>query len=187
VQDRTRSAGERVSSELLRKLTLCIQRTRDEISALRRGGSEEENGGVSAAIDDLAQVVAQSEQAALTIIDAAERLQHGVAALRGKGADEACDAIEAHAMSILMACSFQDITGQRTSRVVKLLREIEYRLAVLGHTWEIADRDGELPVAPPVDTRPDAHLLKGPRAKGSLEQDSIDQIIDRAPRRASKG
>lgn len=173
-----------VSNELLRKLTLCIQRTRDEISALRRGGSEEENGGVSAAIDDLAQVVAASEQAALGIIDAAEAIQQSIGGLRGKGADETCDGIEAKAMSILMACSFQDITGQRTSRVVKLLREIEYRLAVLSHTWELADRDGEIPAAPQADSRADAHLLKGPGAKGSLGQTGVDQIIERAPRRA---
>jgi chemotaxis regulatin CheY-phosphate phosphatase CheZ len=184
VQNRSRGKTE-FSSEYLRKLTLCIQRTRDEISALRAGGSEEKNGGVSAAIDDLAQVVAASEQAALGIIDAAERIQQTIGSLRGKGGDDACDAIDSQAMSILMACSFQDITGQRTSRVVKLLREIEYRLAVLGHTWEIADRDRELPVAPPADTRPDAHLLKGPAAKGSLEQSGIDQIIERTPRRAS--
>jgi chemotaxis protein CheZ len=178
-----------VSNELLRKLTLCIQRTRDEISALRRGGSEEENGGVGAAIDDLAQIVAASEQAALCIIDAAERIQQSIAGLRGKADDAACEAIDAQAMSILLACSFQDITGQRTSRVVKLLREIEYRLAVLGHTWELADRDSVLPAPPPVDKRPDAHMLKGPGARGSLEQAGIDQIInDRAPRRsAAKG
>lgn len=174
-----------VSNELLRKLTLCLQRTRDEIAALRRGGSEEENGGVSAAIDDLAQIVAASEQAALGIIDAAERIQQSVPALRGKGDDASCDAIEAQAMSILMACSFQDITGQRTSRVVKLLREIEYRLAVLSHTWELAERDSVIPAAPPTDKRPDAHLLRGPGGKGSLEQASIDQIINgRAPRRS---
>jgi chemotaxis regulatin CheY-phosphate phosphatase CheZ len=178
-----------VSHEFLRKLTLCIQRTRDEISALRRGGSEEKNGGVGAAIDDLAQVVAASEQAALGIIDSAERIQQSIGTLRGKGDDATCDEIDGHAMSILMACSFQDITGQRTSRVVKLLRELEYRLAVLSHTWELADRDSVIPPAPPVDKRPDAQLLKGPGAKGSLEQASIDQIInDRAPRRgAAKG
>jgi chemotaxis regulatin CheY-phosphate phosphatase CheZ len=184
VQDKPKATKANVSSELLRKLTLCIQRTRDEISALRRGGSEEENGGVSAAIDDLAQVVAASEQAALGIIDAAERIQQSVGALRGRGDDAACDAIDGQAMEILMACSFQDITGQRTSRVVKLLREIEYRLAVLSHTWELADRDSVIPPAPVSDRRPDAALLKGPGAKGSLEQAGIDQIInDRAPRR----
>jgi chemotaxis protein CheZ len=174
------------SSEQLRKLTLCIQRTRDEISALRRGGSEEENGGVGAAIDDLAQVVAASEQAALGIIDSAERIQQAVGTLRGKGKEEACDLIDGQAMAILLDCSFQDITGQRTSRVVKLLREIEYRLAVLSHTWEIADRDGEIPTAPPADARPDAHLLRGPGARGSLGQGAVDQILnERAPRRAA--
>jgi chemotaxis protein CheZ len=184
VQDK-QQAKPSVSNELLRKLTLCIQRTRDEISALRRGGSEEENGGVSAAIDDLAQIVAASEQAALGIIDAAERIQQSIGALRGKGDDATCEAIDGMAMSILMACSFQDITGQRTSRVVKLLREIEYRLAVLSHTWELADRDSIVPAPPPSDKRPDANLLKGPGAKGSLEQSGIDQIInDRAPRRS---
>lgn len=183
VQDKPR-ASPGVSNELLRKLTLCIQRTRDEISALRRGGSEEENGGVSAAIDDLAQIVAASEQAALCIIDAAERIQQSVAALRGTADAAACEAIDGQAMAILLACSFQDITGQRTSRVVKLLREIEYRLAVLSHTWELADRDSVIPAAPMPDRRADAHLLKGPGAKGTLGQAGIDQIInDRAPRR----
>lgn len=179
----------KISNEFLRKLTLCIQLTRDEISALRRGGSEEENGGVGAAIDDLAQVVAASEQAALGIIDAAERIQQSIGALRGKGGDEICDEIHAEATSILMACSFQDITGQRTSRVVKLLREIEYRLAVLSHTWELADRDSLVPAPPPADRRPDAALLEGPGAKGSLAQAAVDEIIDQRPprRSATKG
>jgi len=76
-----------------------------------------------------------------------------------------------------MACSFQDITGQRTDKVVQALRFLEARINSMMEIWQLGE------VAPAAkleieDSRPDAHLLNGPQMDGSaLEQNDIDAMI----------
>ncbi len=72
-------------------------------------------------------------------------------------------------MRIFEACSFQDITGQRITKVVSTLTYIEERLHGLQDAWGpgIEDADGE--VGDPGqddDARPDKGLLNGPALDG---------------------
>ena len=60
--------------------------------------------------------------------------------LREKGTDmELCDKIDQRATDIYTACSFQDITGQRTEKVVKALRFIEQRINAMIEIWGVDD------------------------------------------------
>ena len=84
---------------------------------------------------DAEAIAASAERATLDILAAVERLQDIGEQLRRKGADgDLCDEIETHARGIFMAASFQDITGQRTMKLVAGLRYLEQRLnAMLMH------------------------------------------------------
>ncbi len=60
--------------------------------------------------------------------------------MREKGTDiELCDKIDQRATDIYTACSFQDITGQRTEKVVKALRFIEQRINAMIEIWGVDD------------------------------------------------
>lgn len=84
---------------------------------------------------DAEAIAASAERATLDILAAVERLQDIGEQLRRQGANgDLCDEIETHARGIFMAASFQDITGQRTSKLVAALRYLEQRLnAILTH------------------------------------------------------
>ena len=80
-------------------------------------------------------------------------------------------------MRIFEACSFQDITGQRVTKVVKTLSHIDERLttllAALGA--ELAD----IPVEPENQPEGDAALMTGPALEGEgIDQDEVDALLN---------
>jgi hypothetical protein len=83
------------------------------------------------------------------------------------------------ATEIFTACSFQDITGQRITKVVNTLRYIDQRVNAMVEIWGVEN----LPSARPrpdanVDTRQNAHLLNGPAMPGQgRTQDEIDALL----------
>ncbi len=84
-----------------------------------------------------------------------------------------------------MACSFQDLTGQRTTKVVRVLQYLEERIASMIDIWGISSDsegsdgdDASEAVAKMTDERPDAHLLNGPQDQDlALGQDNIDALL----------
>ena len=89
-----------------------------------------------------------------------------------------CTDIENEISNIFTACSFQDLTGQRTTKVVNALRYIEQRVMAMMSIWgaDSGTRPAGGPIAGPVDSRPDAHLLNGPSDDG-VNQDEIDRLL----------
>ena len=87
---------------------------------------------------ELEAIVQSTEDATGTIMDAAEEIM-GADMSSSEGADAINDACK----RIFEACSFQDITEQRISKVVSTLTFIEERLNQLERTWgpEIADEE----------------------------------------------
>jgi len=82
-------------------------------------------------------------------------------------------------MSIFEACSFQDITGQRISKVIETLSVIEQRLNRLGEVW---GSDGSsLPTeadqeAPAFDD--DNPTMSGPALEGEgIDQEGVDALL----------
>jgi chemotaxis regulatin CheY-phosphate phosphatase CheZ len=111
----------------LQEIAVTIVHVRRDIAALKL----DPNGPSFAhSTDDLDAVVAASERATGDILSSVERLQDVSLRLRSKGGDlTECEAIETQAISILRACSSQDITGQRVTRIVNALRIVEQRVA----------------------------------------------------------
>jgi chemotaxis regulatin CheY-phosphate phosphatase CheZ len=159
-----------------------IANTRTEIAGLIPHGAP--NSRLTSASDELDAVVGATERAAVEIMGAAEHAQEAAQHLRKIPAlpPEALrdlDTVEAAAVDIFMACSFQDLTGQRIRKVVQALTYIEKRVIALTVLWRGADRlDPTEGVA--WDTRADAHLLNGPSDRG-LRQDAIDSLLTDPP------
>ncbi len=162
----------------LNDMAAAIARTKIEIAAIR---SQSDDG---APMDDasleLEAIVSSTERATGDILGAAETIQEICWSLREAGADpSACDLIDAKAIDIYMACSFQDITGQRTDKVVKILRYLESRISSMLQVWDGVG--GEAPPAPPPPLRAkegEAALLNGPALPGQgMNQDTVDEFL----------
>ncbi len=154
----------------------AIERTKLEIANIKQ--EDDQSNRFTDASHELDQIVNQTEGATQTILEAAEQIQEQAWTLRENGAaDEVCDTIDAKATEIFMACSFQDLTGQRTTKVVQVLRYLESRINLMIGIWGIEEMEAD-DTAGPVDARPDAHLLNGPQLNGpAVSQSNIDELM----------
>lgn len=177
--------GSAIQQELS-AISQYVQQTRSDIAALRPADSGANR--IEAATGELDAIVAATERATTDILNAAERITEWTARIPRDDPElaEVADAIEAWSIEILTACSFQDITGQRTTKVVNTLRYIEQRVNTMIEIWGV-DRtvtvtgSGDFAVSHRKmnDERPDAHLLNGPQLDGQgVSQDDIDALFD---------
>ena len=122
-----------------------ISRTKAEIAAI--SAPDHEHTRLKLASQALDAIVRATETAASDILGSAEAVQEAAWGLRERGVDpEACDALDRHATAIYTACSFQDLTAQRTARIVYTLRYLEDRLTAMIEIW---GRDaGRVPAMP---------------------------------------
>ena len=189
------TASQHVRMDIL-EIARAITRTRREIAAIRTDGGDDH---IAMASEEMDAIVLATERATNDILMAAEKIQETVWPLREAGAGEAeCEEIENLATDIFTACSFQDITGQRTSKVVKVLQYIEARVNSMIEIWGLEERAaagdgsgdggrlageagaGQDSAIPPAleDDRPDAHLLNGPQMEDkALGQENIDELM----------
>lgn len=132
--------------------------------------------------DTLDAVVAETETAAMEIMQQAERAQAAAGRLNdGSSTDTKADLAEVSdaAMSILMACAFQDITGQRIRKVLSAMRHVEGRIAALMSLMGIREEERqERQDGAPAGS--DAALLNGPSAahEGGLGQTAVDDLFN---------
>lgn len=172
----------------LQEMSASIQRTRSEISAIKPDEADEaDENRITAATGQLNAILVATEQATSEILTSAERIQEISENLREQKADDdLCDELESHATGIFMACSFQDITGQRTTKVVQVLQYLEHRIDSMIQIWGGAQNSTESAIEvgqnDPHDTRPDAHLLNGPQSEDEApSQDEVDDIFVQSP------
>ncbi len=162
----------------LEEMRASILETLQGIAAIKP--EDAGNNRIMAATAELDAIVTATERATNSILGAAEGLQEIGAKLREGGADaDACDEIDTHATNIFLACSFQDITGQQTNKVINLLRYLEQRVKSMIEFW---GEEGAKPSGVrtgPMEKWSDANLLHGPQLEGSgVSQDEIDRILD---------
>ncbi|WP_138380195.1 protein phosphatase CheZ [Luteithermobacter gelatinilyticus] len=156
----------------LRELLDFIEKAKIDISQIRPKHLSENK--IPEASDQLDEVVNATEEAASSIMDAAEEIGELAAGAKG----ELAERLEAISTKIFEASSFQDITGQRVSRVVNTLKHLEEKLAELAR----AIGDTELPEECPVDKVPEEmdhdELLHGPQLSHEAnDQDAIDALL----------
>ena len=162
----------------LQDMSASIVQARREISSLRPKDEGGGNDRIVTATNELDAIVQSTERASFEILNAAERMMELTSKLRAADAPaNICSDIENEISNIFTACSFQDLTGQRTTKVVNALRYIEQRVTAMMSIWSTEGHNHPGgPIAGPVDTRPDAHLLNGPSDNG-VNQDDIDRLL----------
>ncbi|MFH1557272.1 MAG: protein phosphatase CheZ [Pseudomonadota bacterium] len=160
----------------------AIQNTKSEIAALHSEGGGGEQ--LFRATDELDAVVAATETATETILSAAEDIEVlAVKLSRSLVGDDLAlaEAIQAQTIKVFEACNFQDISGQRIGKVVKLLRFVEERISSMANIWggaaEVATANSIIPVV----REGDAALLNGPSLADDanvVSQDDIDSLFN---------
>ncbi|HEX2652366.1 MAG TPA: hypothetical protein VHN11_01780 [Xanthobacteraceae bacterium] len=155
----------------------AIVRTKAEISAIKP--DSEHHGKFGDATEELDSIVQTTEIATSEILAAAEQIQEVAWTLREQGLDaEMCDLIDTKATNIYIACSFQDITGQRTQKVIHALHFLEERINAMINIWGL---EGAMAAEASKTARArddEAALLNGPARPGQgLEQADVDMVM----------
>ncbi|KQT61517.1 hypothetical protein ASG52_01110 [Methylobacterium sp. Leaf456] len=149
----------------------AIARTRAEVAALTAPDHGESR--LTVASEALDSIVRATERATSDILGAAEAVQEAAWTLRETGADGAlCDDLDRHATGIYTACSFQDLTAQRTSRIVHTLRYLEDRIASMIGIW------GPEEGVPDLDAEARIRRDTAATLNAALDQTDVDRFLD---------
>lgn len=140
------------------------------------------NQAIPTATDELEAVVAATEEATGKILDAAEKIDNVANCL--KDSPHGCTLNDA-VTTIYEASNFQDITGQRITKVVKTLVLIEDKLNQMLQVFgEISPETAEKKPAPApapaaISIDDPKSLLNGPQLPAAAaSQDDIDALFD---------
>jgi chemotaxis protein CheZ len=162
--------GRRLRTEI-RRLSEFIHALRSDIVAVRTDEVKKEF--IPTATDELD-----------AIMDAVEKIEGVGGALSGDAAAKLTDATT----KVYEACGFQDITGQRITKVVKALKEIEHRVDAMVAAFgdEAGARPATAASSPAAKSKDgngpkpitDEGLLNGPQLKSAAKtQDEIDALF----------
>ena len=150
------------------ELGRTIACAKQEIAAL--GVDEITGSHIPSATDELDAIVAHTASATESILDVCEALDAVGGALEGEQAAKLQDATT----RIYEACGFQDITGQRISKIVATLKTIESKVAHIVATFS-PDGPRVVDLPPPPS---EAALLNGPQLPtNAMDQAEIDRLL----------
>lgn len=163
----------------LRALAVCIEQTKQEIAALRPKDSEEDR--ILAVTFELDAIVEATEGATQSILEAAEKIESLTSEIVSHGDDayvkRLAEDINESVITMFEACNFQDITGQRITKVVKTLKYIESRVNAMIDIWG-PDNIAEIVPKQIEERDDDSKLLNGPALENQgISQDEIDKLF----------
>ena len=151
------------------ELGQMIASTKSEIAALRV--DDITGHDIPFATDELDAIVEHTAHATDAILESCELLDEVSATVSG----EAAAKLQAATTKIYEACSFQDITGQRITKVVGTLKTIEAKVAHIVNAFGTADAGVRVA---PVHVASDADLLNGPQLPAhAMDQSDIDRLL----------
>ncbi len=155
----------------LEELATYIRHAKQEIAAIRP--KEISASHIPHATDELDAVVGATEEATNKIMDQCDV----VSGIASQCSPEIGEQLVACTTRIFEACNFQDITGQRITKVVQTLKFIDGKISALmqalgeeigkeTHIQELSDEDAE------------KALLNGPQLPHkAIDQDEIDKLL----------
>jgi chemotaxis protein CheZ len=147
-----------------------ISAARHEIATLRVDDIMDRD--IPFATDELDAIVQHTAVATNVILESCEMLDEIATTLTGDAAASLQDAVT----KIYEACSFQDITGQRITKVVTTLKIIEDKVARIIRTFGVRRGSaGPREASPAVDG---TELLNGPQLpSNAMDQSDIDKLM----------
>jgi chemotaxis protein CheZ len=152
------------------ELAQTIATAKTEIAALRVDDITDHD--IPFATDELDAIVGHTAQATHAILESCETLDEVAATVTGDAAAKLQDATT----RIYEACSFQDITGQRITKIVATLKTIERKIAHIINTFgpgitHVAEHSSQ-------EAMTDAGLLNGPQLPAhAMDQSDIDKLM----------
>lgn len=164
----------------IEELGRIISEAKSEIAAVR---ADEINANhIPLATDELDAIVAHTAAATDSILETCETLDRVAADLQKvSDSDVALDAavqLQDATTRIYEACGFQDITGQRISKVVIALKLIEDKVAQIVKTFGGETHPSQSGVVHAVTTSDEANLLNGPQLPATaMDQTDIDKLL----------
>ncbi len=152
------------------ELGRTIANAKVEIAALR---VDDINGShIPFATDELDAIVQHTATATDAILESCETLDAVAATVDGAASAKLQDATT----RIYEACSFQDITGQRITKVVGTLKAIEEKVARIIATF--GHKVADLPLPTAAELTPEEELLNGPQLPNqAMDQSDIDRLM----------
>jgi chemotaxis protein CheZ len=155
------------------ELGRTIAAAKAEIAALRVDDINADH--IPSATDELDAIVAHTAEATESILETCETLDRVAGELSGEAQPTLAAQLQDATTRIYEACSFQDITGQRITKVVATLKTIESKVTHIISAF--GDRRPAASVAPPVVLDDDA-LLHGPQLPANaMDQTDIDRLL----------
>jgi chemotaxis protein CheZ len=152
------------------ELGRTIASAKAEIAALRVDDINHRD--IPFATDELDAIVQHTATATHEILESCEMLEQVAAGVTGEAAKKLQDT----ATRIYEACSFQDITGQRITKIVATLKTIEAKVAqIIGTFGPGALEKVTIPAA---GASTEAELLNGPQLPAvAMDQSDIDKLL----------
>lgn len=170
----------RLYSEL-EALAAYIQSAKQEIATVQVDAISTTH--IPTATDELDAVVDATADATNNIMNACDEISAVAGAVGGEHGDK----LNAIVTNIFEACNFQDITGQRITKVVKTLKHIETQVMRLvevfgqhgaGQGGQTGGAAASQTQTSTVSSNDEQGLLNGPQLPGNaINQDEIDKLL----------
>jgi len=157
---------------VLEYLSEYIRTTRGEVAQLRT--SVAGPVAISQASDELEEIVSETARATNAIMSVAEDMEEMSDVID----DPFATTLRNLATKIYEACAFQDITGQRITKVVRAVQDIDEKVSLLA---KVCGMDHVAPLRPatPSPAGSSDSLLNGPQVAASAQtQDDIDRLFN---------
>jgi hypothetical protein len=105
---------------------------------------------------------------------------------------EFCDRLDGYATEIYTACSFQDLTGQRTRKIIHVLRYLEARIQAMTGIWGAATQATSRAASAPEPAAPaddliqhDVDLMMAPPAPSPVAAPAVEAPVAETAAHAS--
>jgi chemotaxis protein CheZ len=176
------------------RMKKAIESTKAQLAAIRR--LESEGRSMRRVNSELDEVVVDTERATTSILSATEEIEGQIRSIRDTITDPTHQArveiVLQKVVALYESCSFHDVTGQRISKIVGVLKYLEERVQAVIDAWAALDAfrgfasssavPGSAAAASVAIPGPKhVELLHGPRLpkdSGHASQDDIDAMFD---------
>ena len=170
------SANEASLLAEIEELASTVANARAEIVAL--GADDINESHIPSATDELDAIVAHTATATDSILECCEKID----TITPRLTPEDAALMQAVVTSIYEACSFQDITGQRITKVVATLKAIEAKVGNIIDVFQPHAASERVEAASVARSEPAAEpasgLLNGPQLPvNAMDQSDIDALL----------
>ena len=136
------------------------------------------------ASNELEAIVKAAEKATHSILEANENIERQMGQIANLAHDDQdllnlVDSVSNETIKIIESCNFQDISGQRITKVITTMQFIEKHILAMIEIWG-AESFSDLPVSRTDNQSNDEDVpLEGPQMKNQgISQDDIDKLFD---------